>query len=36
MTPIETLRALRDRYKLAGKLMEAKAIETAINLLKGK
>lgn len=36
MTDIDKLKALRDRYKLAGKLIEAKAVEQAINVLKGK
>lgn len=34
MTPIERLVKLRDNYKKAGKLVEVKAIERAIDIFK--
>lgn len=35
MTIIEKLTKLRDSYKQAGKLIEAKAIQRAIDLVRG-
>lgn len=34
MTPIEKLTKLRDSYKQAGKLVEAKAVQRAIDVLR--
>ena len=34
MTPIEKLTKLRDSYRKAGKLIEAKAVQRAIDVLR--
>lgn len=34
MTPLQILRAMRQRYIKAGKLIEAKAIQNAIEAIK--